>query len=96
MAWDSPYVRRQLLEFAATSAGQYNVGLGALNRVRIPIPPAIIQVKILDTVEMIRSRARLLLQSCADSAARSGRLRNAVLRRAFSGTLGVTETRTHG
>ena len=49
--WDTPTVRRQIEQVAATSAGQYNVNIGKLNELIIPLPPFEEQEQIVTEVE---------------------------------------------
>jgi type I restriction enzyme S subunit len=84
-AWDSVVLRDQIEAMAATSAGQYNLNIDKLNTLAIPLPPCQDQDRTLAEVDRclsnwgtVQSRLRLPL---------ADRLRQAILRRAFSGNL---------
>ena len=50
--WQSPNVRKRLLDLAATSAGQYNISLTKLSAVAVPLPP---ELEMSDLVRVIES-----------------------------------------
>lgn len=85
--WHAFPVRQKVLEGAATSAGQYNVSLSSLGRVPIPIPPLEEQKRIVAEVERCLSVVHQLDVVVEANLKRAGRLRQAILKRAFEGKL---------
>lgn len=85
--WDSDLVRGPLVRGAATTAGQYNISLGVLGRLSLPIPPQAEQVRIVAEVERRLSVADDLEATIDGSLRRAERLRQAILKRAFEGRL---------
>jgi len=85
--WDASSNRRKIEQIAATSAGQYNVSVSSLNRITVPIPPLTEQFRIVAEVERRLSVVQELEGAVAASLARAGRLRQAILKRAFEGKL---------
>jgi len=85
--WNAPMIRRQIEGIAATSAGQYNVSMGALSRLLIPVPPLLEQHRIVAEVERRLSVVAEVETAVAANLARAGRLRQAILKRAFEGRL---------
>ncbi|MFY9826565.1 MAG: restriction endonuclease subunit S [Thermoanaerobaculia bacterium] len=85
--WDSPFIRAQLERLAATSAGQYNVSLGSLYALQIPVPP---EPEIQRIVDEIGRRFSVLAQvesTVSVSLQRAESLRVSILNRAFEGSL---------
>lgn len=85
--WDSQYVRSWIESTAATSAGQYNISLTALDTLVVPVPPAQEQHKIIEMVEGSLSNVRMVHKALDINLARAERLRQATLEQAFSGRL---------
>ena len=85
--WNAPLIRRQIEGIAATSAGQYNVSMGGLSKLSMPLPPLPEQHRIVAEVERRLSVVAALEATVAANLARAGRLRQAVLKRAFEGRL---------
>jgi len=85
--WDAPFMREWLERAAATSAGQYNISVGTLNHLPIPIPPLAEQRRIVAEVERRLSVVAALEVAVVAALARARRLRRAVLERAFEGRL---------
>lgn len=87
LIWHAPAVRRQLESMAATSAGQYNLSLRSLGRLRVPIPPEDLFRDIVPHLEGRLSSVGELRGEIMRSLKRAARLREAVLNQAFSGQL---------
>ena len=80
-------MREWLERAAATSAGQYNISIGTLNHLPLPIPPLTEQYRIVAEVERRLSVVVALEAAVVAALARARRLRQAVLERAFEGRL---------
>lgn len=91
LVWDSPTVREQVLAGAATSAGQYNVNIKSLSKVRIPLPELAARAKLIVDAEERFSLLEELSKSVDANLKRASRLRQSVLDAAFSGTLLTNE-----
>lgn len=85
--WESDATRTVVEGVAATSAGQYNVSLGALGGIPVPLPPQREQERILDEVGRRMSMIDALETSVQTSLGRAEGLRQAILNRAFEGRL---------
>ncbi|WP_437998205.1 restriction endonuclease subunit S [Sorangium sp. So ce185] len=85
--WSAPQIRLAIERMAATSAGQYNISLGNLNGLPIPIPPASEQIeithKIMSTLAFVERLEALL----ADAQEQKRTLDRAILAKAFRGEL---------
>jgi type I restriction enzyme S subunit len=80
-------VRRWVEAHAATSAGQYNISLGVLEALVVPIPPLAEQEAIVEAVEDQLSVVDHL-DTDVNTKLKSARgLRQAILRHAFRGQL---------
>lgn len=87
LLWDSFHVRRWIEARAATSAGQYNISLGVLEKLIIPVPPLAEQAAIVETVEDQLSVIDHL-EAELDAKRKSAQaLRQSILRHAFTGQL---------
>lgn len=80
-------VRRQLEARAASSAGQYNLGLKKLHTVEIPVPSMQEQSTAIHEWDAFSSTLCRLGESAARQRLRSTALRRAMLAAAFSGRL---------
>jgi type I restriction enzyme S subunit len=85
--WESPYVRRWVEARAATSAGQFNISLGVLATLPVPLPPDAEQERLADNVEdqlsvidHLKAELEIKLQAAQG-------LRQSILRDAFTGQL---------
>jgi type I restriction enzyme, S subunit len=85
--WDSPFIRKELESRVATTAGQYNLNIAKLNKLRIPLPPLEEQRQIVAEVERRLSVAREVESAVEGALVRASRLRQAVLKSAFEGNL---------
>ena len=72
---------------AASSAGQNNVSLSLIHTMPIPLPPLAEQRRIVAEVERRLSVAQQAEAAVESSLARAGRLRQSILKQAFSGRL---------
>lgn len=87
LVWDSPVVRGQVLDEAASSAGQFNVSLGAASRFLVPLAPAQEQARILAEVERLTSLATATEGTAGTQLFSCARLRQSILKWAFEGKL---------
>ncbi|MGW0600603.1 restriction endonuclease subunit S [Streptomyces sp. NPDC002776] len=83
----SPIWRRAIEKYAASSAGQYNLSAETLGQLPVPIPPLDVQRETLEAVDAAATGAMRLAAASDITLRRSGRLRSAVLQRAFTGRL---------
>lgn len=90
LIWAAPVLRRQIEEIAATSAGQYNISLPALARLRFPVPEAGRLQALVQSVERNLSTLDVLETEVLSTLARTTALSSAILGAAFSGRLSVT------
>ena len=87
LLWESSHVRWWIEANSATSAGQYNISLRALNTLTVAIPPLAEQDYI---VEVVEDQLSILehLEADVDAKLKAGQaLRQAILRHAFTGKL---------
>jgi type I restriction enzyme, S subunit len=87
LIWDSSVVRRWIEARAATSAGQYNISLGVLETLAVPLPPVVEQRIIVESVEGQLSIIDHLESDLAARLTSAQALRQSILRHAFSGKL---------
>lgn len=85
--WHSHRIRSWIESVAATSAGQYNVSMGTLNQLPVELPPAAEQDVILAELERRLSVAAEIEGTLQEELQRAERLRQSVLKQAFSGAL---------
>ena len=76
-----------LVDFARTTAGQYNVSLGRLRSAEIPVPPLPEQRRILAELDALQAQVDALKRLQAETAAELDALLPALLDRAFKGEL---------
>jgi type I restriction enzyme S subunit len=76
-----------LVEFARTTAGQYNVSLGRLRSAEIPVPPLPEQRRIVAELDALQAEVDALKRLQAETAAELDALLPAILDRAFKGEL---------
>ena len=77
------YIERE----AASSAGQHNVSLSLIHRMAVPLPPVAEQRRIVAEVERRLSVIQQAAAAVEASLHRAERLRQSILKRAFSGEL---------
>lgn len=82
-----PSARREIESRAATSAGQYNLNLGALRTLPIQLPPLEDQRRIVAEVERQLSIVDATRAAIDRALERSKQLRRSILGRAFTGRL---------
>ena len=85
--WNSSMLREQLESMARTTAGIYKVNQQDLSLCRIPLPPLPEQRRIVAEVERRLSVIQQAEDSVEASLKRAERLRQSILKRAFSGQL---------
>lgn len=76
-----------LVDFARTTAGQYNVSLGRLRAAEIPVPPLAEQRRIVAELDALQAEVDALKRLQAETAAELDALLPAILDRAFKGEL---------
>jgi type I restriction enzyme S subunit len=76
-----------LVDFARTTAGQYNVSLGRLRAVQIPVPPLPEQRRIVSELDGLQAEVDNLKHLQAETAAELDALFPSVLNKAFNGKL---------
>jgi type I restriction enzyme S subunit len=76
-----------LVDFARTTAGQYNVSLGRLRSAEIPVPPLLAQRRIVSELDVLQGEVDALKRLQAETAAEVDALLPAILDLAFSGAL---------
>jgi type I restriction enzyme S subunit len=87
LVWDSFHVRRWIETRAATSAGQYNISLGVLETLILPVPPTAEQEAIVEAVEDQLSVIDHLEADLDAKLKNAQGLCQAILRHAFTGQL---------
>jgi hypothetical protein len=78
-------IRRSIEVSAASSAGQNNISLSKVLAFELPMPPELVIHRILETVERRFSVLDQVESTVTASLARCGKLRQAILKRAFGG-----------
>ena len=76
-----------LVDFARTTAGQYNVSLGRLRAAEIPVPSLAEQRRIVAELDALQAEVDALKRLQAETAAELDALLPAILDRAFKGEL---------
>lgn len=87
LIWDTYHVRRWIETHAATSAGQYNISLGVLDGLAVPLPPLDEQEGIVEAVDDQLSVIDHLEVDLDDKRKSAQALRQSILRHAFTGQL---------
>ncbi|MGK3970060.1 restriction endonuclease subunit S [Sorangium sp. So ce1667] len=85
--WSAPQVRLSIEQMAATSAGQYNISLGNLNGLPLPIPPTLEQAEITRKIMSSLSFVERLGTLLADAQEQQHTLDRSILAKAFRGEL---------
>jgi type I restriction enzyme S subunit len=83
----APQLRAEIERLAATTAGQYNISLGKLNSLRIPLPPLDIQIEKLAEAQLGLSHVAELESGITQARRNGNRLRSSILAAAFGGRL---------
>ena len=89
--FSSPVARTQIKALAKSTAGHQRISMGAISGHLIPLPPLPEQRRIVAEVERRLSVVSEMEATVAANLARAGRLRQAVLKRAFEGQLVAQE-----
>jgi type I restriction enzyme, S subunit len=76
-----------LLDFARTTAGQYNVSLGRLRAAEIPVPPLAEQRRIVAELDVLRAEVDAQKRLQAQTTVELDAMLPSILDRAFSGQL---------
>lgn len=84
---ESPNVRRQVVSAASTSAGQYNLSIGKIGAIQIPLPELNVQREVVEQMTELRIDVERLRAVFSGSARRALALRRSILVAAFSGQL---------
>ena len=87
MIWAAPGIRAKVLAMAASTTGQYNVSLGNLNNLAIPLPPLAEQKRIAAEVERRLSAIARISEQVAAALEQTSQLRVSLFHRALSGKL---------
>lgn len=87
LVWQSAIVRNWVESKAATSAGQYNISLGVLQTMAIPIPPSDEQEAITNLMDQQFTVAEHVQGDLANRFLTASSLRQSILRHAFTGQL---------
>jgi type I restriction enzyme S subunit len=77
----------EMVDFARTTAGQYNVSLGRLQSAKIPVPPIPEQHRIVEELDALQKQVDRLTNLQAETAAELDALLPSVLDKAFRGNL---------
>lgn len=77
----------QLIDFARTTAGQYNVSLGRLRAAQMPVPPRTEQRRIVAYLDGLQAKVDALQKLQAETAAELDALLPSILDKAFKGEL---------
>ncbi|MBI2936957.1 MAG: restriction endonuclease subunit S [Thaumarchaeota archaeon] len=77
----------QLVDFARTTAGQYNVSLGRLRIAKIPVPPLSEQLRVVAYLNHLQKKVDALKHHQVETAAQVDMLLPSILDRAFNGML---------
>jgi type I restriction enzyme S subunit len=85
--WPAQPIREWIEQIAASSAGQYNVSVGRLNRLPVPLPPSAEQRRIVAKVEALFAQADAVEREVESARRRAEKVDQAILARAFRGEL---------
>jgi type I restriction enzyme S subunit len=78
---------RWLVEFARTTAGQYNVSLGRLREAEIPLPPPEVQDRLLERLRCLEKQLRPCYSMRLQLDKETNAVTASILNQAFSGQL---------
>lgn len=87
LVWNSTLIRRQIESVARTTAGIYKINQNDLHLIVLPVPPLAEQERIVAEVERRFSVLDEMEQTVAHGLKRADRLRQSILRKAFTGEL---------
>ena len=91
--WPAPSIRKRVLAMSASTTGQYNVSLGNLNDLEIPLPPLSEQHRIVAEVNCRLSALARIEEQVKAALQQTQQLRASLFHRAMSGEL-VTQNRS--
>jgi len=86
--WNSPQGSRRVMRVAASTSGLYTLSVSKVGAIPTPLPPLAEQEVIASTIGEALSQAERVATALNAASMRSGRMRQGILREAFSGTLG--------
>lgn len=87
LLWHSPFIRRQVLSHAATSAGQYNVSMSELSGLALPLAPPEEMRLIVEKAEAALNSIEEIEKQYEKAVALLPRVDQAILDKAFAGKL---------
>lgn len=85
--WHAPQMRERVLSMAISTAGQYNVNLGNLSELIIPLPPLNEQKRILAEIKRCLSAIDRIEEEVANALKQTADLRISLFQQAISGRL---------
>jgi len=85
--WNSPEGRNRVMDVAASTSGLYTLSVGKISRLPLPLPPLAEQQQIVAEVERRLSVIEQVEIAVKASLKRAERLRQSILKMAFSGRL---------
>lgn len=85
--WNAPQIRAQVLQMAISTAGQYNLSMGNLSQLPVPLPPLAEQKRILGEVKRRLSVADAIEKETIAAFEQASELRASFFHRAISGKL---------
>lgn len=85
--WQAPFVRTWIADSAATSSGQYNIGMPALAACPVPIPPEPEARAAVARIDALMARRDRLADRTRDAAEVHAQLEATLVARALSGKL---------
>lgn len=91
LIWDSPIVRREIVQEAASSAGQYNISQSAIFDFALPLPPAAEMKELVRRTNQRLDKIDEMAQHVEQADERLNHLDRSVLAKAFRGELVETE-----
>ena len=85
--FNSPVGRDQMLVRSRTTSGLFNLSVGRINNIEVPLPPISAQRRIVAYLDDLQAKVDALKRLQEDSAAELGALMPSILHRAFAGEL---------
>ncbi len=84
---NSPHGQKQMRERSRTTSGLFNLSVGRIKSINIPLPSVLEQQIVIDKLQEMRSKLDALKRHQAETAAELDALLPAILERAFRGEL---------
>lgn len=84
---ESPQLRTQIEEVAASSAGQYNLSISKLSSLEVPLPSLKVQSVLIEQFSELKATLSRLSAEISTAQFRAERLRRSLLADAFAGRL---------